>query len=96
MGYSENDFYESGTHGGVPSRLRNTHQTKLAEEAFENEERMKRIFAKASEAQNELHKSSFLGFNGGKTVSNTSFILILSFSFKNYSIDYYDDQLFLI
>merc|ERR1711879_1105062 len=64
MGYSENDFNESGTHGEIPSRLRNTHQNKLTEEAFENEERTKRMFSKNSEAQNELHKSSFLGFNG--------------------------------
>ena len=68
MGYSENDFNESGTHGEIPSRLRNTHQNKLTEEAFENEERLKRMFSKTSEAQSEPHKSSFLGFNGGKTM----------------------------
>ena len=69
-GFSESDFYESGTHDGVSSRLQNTRQNKLTEDALENDERMKRMFSKNSEAQNELHKSNFLGFNEGKTASN--------------------------
>ena len=69
-GFSENDFYESRTHEVVSPRLQNTRHTKLAEETFENDERMKRMFSKSSEAQNEMHKTSFLGFNGGKAITN--------------------------